>query len=220
MWERFSYFGMLALLIIYMTRYFKLPAAEASTVFKWYTSLIYFTPLLGGYLADRFLGNKRAVVLGGALMAVGHFLMAFPTKEIFYTALICLVAGCGLLTPPLTSQVGLLYPPHDPRRDSGYTLFYMGINLGAFASPLLCGWLVENTQGRYHSGFTVAGIGMVLALLTYLIGLRWVVELDQHAPDSTPAPPSESGTQQKYGAGESVVSKNSPRTVTIRDPLD
>lgn len=179
MWERFSYFGMLALLIIYLNKYFKLPQEDASTIFKWYTSVIYFTPLVGAYLADRYLGNKLAVLFGAVLMAVGHFLMAFPTIEIFYAALIFLVVGFGLLTPPLTTQVGLLYPPHDPRRDSGYTIFYMGINLGAFVSPLLCGWLVENTQGRFHSGFTLAGIGMVIALLTYLAGLRWVIEVDQ-----------------------------------------
>jgi POT family proton-dependent oligopeptide transporter len=181
MWERFSYFGMLALLIIYLNKDLKLPSAQAAGIFKWYTSLIYFTPLLGGYLADRWLGNKRAVVIGAILMAIGHFLMTFPNLPALYSALVTLVIGCGLLTPPLTSQVGLLYERHDLRRDSGYTLFYMGINLGAFASPLLCGWLVDNTRGRYHSGFALAGFGMALALVTYLVGLRWVVELNQHA---------------------------------------
>lgn len=197
MWERFSYFGMLALLIIYLTRYMKFPPDQAATVSKWYTSLIYFTPLLGGYLADRFLGNKRAVILGATLMAVGHFLMTFSDIRAFYSALGFLVVGCGLLTPPLTSQVGLLYPPHDSRCDSGYTLFYMGINLGAFVSPLLCGWLVENTRGSFHSGFAVAGFGMLLALVTYLVGLPWIVELradpansakDDSTTSQTPAP--------------------------------
>src|SRR6185295_10893196 len=149
---------------------------NASNYFKWYTSAVYFTPLLGGLLADRLLGNKRAVLIGAVLMAIGHFLMAIPTLTVLITALIFLVVGCGLLTPPLTTQVGLLYPPGDPRRDSAYTIFYMGINLGAFVSPLLCGWLAENTRGRFHSGFTVAGLGMVVALLTYLVGLRWIVE--------------------------------------------
>ena len=105
--------------------------------------------------------------------------MTFPALPLLFTALGLLVVGCGLLTPPLTSQVGLLYPPHDPRRDSGYTLFYMGINLGALASPILCGWLVENTRGRFHAGFALAGFGMLLALLTYLIGQPWIQELDQ-----------------------------------------
>lgn len=188
MWERFSYFGMLALLIVYLNQYFKLPQENASTIFKWYTSAIYFTPLVGAYLAARVFGNKLAVLLGASLMAVGHFLMAFPSLTILYGALVFLVVGCGLLTPPLTTQVGLLYPPDDPRRDSAYTIFYMGINLGAFLSPLLCGWLAENTRGRFHSGFTVAGLGMLIALLTYLVGLRWIVEVDQSAANvSDPA---------------------------------
>ena len=118
MWERFSYYGMLALLILYLNQYFKLPQSDASTIFKWYTSAIYFTPLVGAYLADRFLGKKAALLIGALLMALGHFLMAFPSLTILYSALILLVVGCGLLTPALTTQVGLLYPPHDPRRDS------------------------------------------------------------------------------------------------------
>src|SRR5438045_1518783 len=99
MWERFSYFGMLALLILYLNNYFRMQQDAASSVFKWYTSAIYFTPVMGGYLADRFLGNRRAVILGATLMAVGHFLMAFSALPILYTALIFLVVGCGLLTP-------------------------------------------------------------------------------------------------------------------------
>jgi POT family proton-dependent oligopeptide transporter len=186
-WERFSYYGMLALLILYLNNHLRMQQDSASAAFKWYTSAIYFTPLMGGYLAGRFLGNTRAVIIGAVLMAVGHFLMAFPTLPALYTALILLVVGCGLLTPPLTAQVGLLYAPHDPRRDSAYTIFYMGINLGAFAAPLACGWLAENTRGRYHSGFTLAGIGMVIALLTYLIGHRWVVEIDQTTSAPTDA---------------------------------
>lgn len=214
MWERFSYFGMLALLIIYLNKDLKLPSGEAANIFKWYTSLIYFTPLLGGYLADRWLGNKRAVVIGAILMAVGHFLMTFPNLTALYAALITLVVGCGLLTPPLTSQVGLLYAPHDVRRDAGYTLFYMGINLGAFASPLLCGWLVDNTRGRYHSGFALAGFGMALALVTYLVGLRWVVELNQ-GDDSTVGEPVNGQTSVQTPSekpeSESILSKDAPR---------
>jgi POT family proton-dependent oligopeptide transporter len=179
MWERFSYFGMLALLILYLNQYFKLPQGDASNLFKWYTSAIYFTPLIGAYLADRWLGHKLAVVIGAILMALGHFLMAFPSLSVLYMALILLVVGCGLLTPPLTTQVGLLYPPNDPRRDSAYTIFYMGINLGAFLAPLACGWLAENTRGRFHSGFTLAGIGMVIALVTYVLGQRWIREIEQ-----------------------------------------
>ncbi|MBY0522356.1 MAG: peptide MFS transporter [Gemmataceae bacterium] len=187
MWERFSYFGMQGLLMYYMLNYFKWPQDRASSVYKWYTSIIFFTPLIGGYLADRYLGNRKAILIGAVLMAVGHFLMAFEAVAIFYAALIVLVIGCGLLTAPINTQVGLLYPPNDPRRDGAYTIYYMGINLGAFASPLLCGWLADHTRGGYHSGFTVAGIGMVIALLTYVAGMRWVRELDQTTPTAAEA---------------------------------
>jgi proton-dependent oligopeptide transporter, POT family len=215
MWERFSYFGMLALLILYLNQYLKLTQDDASTIFKWYTSAIYFTPLVGAYLASRLLGNKLAVLSGAALMAVGHFLMAFPSLTVLYAALVFLVVGCGLLTPPLTTQVGLLYPPNDPRRDSAYTIFYMGINLGAFISPLLCGWLAENTRGRFHTGFTVAGIGMVIALLTYLLGLRWIVELDQGV--STAA--SDPGTGAKSEEAIAEVPSALPRLTRLAPPF-
>jgi POT family proton-dependent oligopeptide transporter len=179
MWERFSFFGMLALLILYLNQYFKLSQDSASAIFKWYTSAIYFTPLVGGFLANQYLGNKRAVLIGAVLVALGHFLMTIPTLPVLYTALVCISLGFGLFTPPLTTQVGLLYPPNDPRRDSGYTIFYMGINLGACISPLLCGWLKENTRGGFHSGFALPGIGMAIGLATYALGLRWIVEIDQ-----------------------------------------
>lgn len=209
MWERFSYFGMLALLMLYMVNYFKFAPGESSTVLKWYTTAIYFTPLLGGFLADRFLGYKRAILLGAVLMAIGHFLMAFEAVAIFYSALIVLVVGCGLLTPPLTTQVGLLYPPNDPRRDGAYTIFYMGINLGAFASPLLCGWLAENTAGRYHSGFTLAGIGMLIALLTYVVGSRWVVEVPQ-STDPTVGETAKELPQTGRPREEGIITSDSP----------
>lgn len=221
MGERFSYFGMLALLILYLNSFFKLPQDTASKVFKGYTSLIYFTPLIGGFLADRFLGNKRAVVIGAALMAVGHFLMAFPTLGVLMCALVVLVVGCGLLTPPLTTQVGLLYAPGDARRDSAYTLFYMGINLGAFLSPLACGWLAENTRGRFHSGFTLAGIAMVAALVVYVVGQRWVVEVDQtpSAPEPEPQPPERSeAITATPPAGTSAASAAQP-PLPVSDPL-
>jgi POT family proton-dependent oligopeptide transporter len=179
MWERFSYYGMRALLILYMVNYFKWTQKDASVIYKWYTSLVYLTPLVGGFLADRYLGNKRAVVIGAALMAIGHFLMAFEPLTIFYAALVFLILGNGMFKPNMSTQVGRLYPQNDPRRDGAYTIFYMGINLGAFLSPLICGWLAENTLGGYHSGFTVAGIGMLCGLLIYVFGLRWVQEIAQ-----------------------------------------
>ena len=124
-------------------------SSEASTVYKWYTSLVYLTPLLGGFLADRYLGNKWAVIIGAILMAIGHFLMAFEAECIFYAALVFLILGNGFFKPNMSTQVGRLYPQNDPRRDGAYTIFYMGINLGAFLSPLVCGWLALNTIGGY-----------------------------------------------------------------------
>ena len=185
MWERFSYYGMRALLVLYMVNYFKWMQKDASAVYKWYTSLVYLTPLLGGYLADRYLGNKKAVIIGAILMAIGHFLMAFEAIEVFTAALVFLIIGNGFFKPNMSTQVGRLYPQNDARRDGAYTIFYMGINLGAFLSPLVCGWLAANTVGGYHTGFTMAGIGMVCGLLIYVIGMRWVVELK---PEAAPKP--------------------------------
>lgn len=176
MWERFSYYGMRALLITYMVNYFKWEQGFSSSVYKWYTTLVYVTPIIGGFLADRYLGNTWAVIIGGVLMAVGHFLMAFEAPTIFYAALIFLIIGNGFFKPNMSTQVGRLYPANDRRRDGAYTIFYMGINLGAFLSPLACGWLKQNTVGGYHSGFALAGIGMVIGLVTYLVGLPFINE--------------------------------------------
>jgi len=175
MWERFSYYGMRAILILYMTNYFLWNQEDASRVYKWYTALVYFTPLLGGYLADRFLGNRRAVIIGAVLMAIGHFLMAFEAYAVFVSALIFLIIGNGFFKPNMSTQVGRLYPANDPRRDGAYTIFYMGINLGAFLSPLVCGTLGEKLG--YHWGFSAAGVGMVAGLLIYLAGQRWIIEV-------------------------------------------
>jgi len=177
MWERFSYYGMRALLMLYMVNYFKWTQKDASTTYKIYTSAVYVTPIIGGYLADRFLGNKFAVIIGALLMAIGHFLMAFEEYPIFMAALIFLIIGNGFFKPNMSTQVGRLYPPNDGRRDGAYTIFYMGINLGAFLSPLACGWLADNTVGGFHSGFTLAGIGMVIGLIIYLLGQPWIKEL-------------------------------------------
>jgi dipeptide/tripeptide permease len=185
MWERFSYYGMRALLVLYMLDHFKWTQREASNVYKWYTSLVYLTPLLGGYLADRYLGNKRAVIIGAVLMAVGQFLLTFEHLQFFYAALIFLIFGNGFFKPNMSTQVGRLYPQNDPRRDGAYTIFYMGINLGAFLSPLVCGWLAANTLGGRHTGFMAAGIGMLFGLVVYLVGLRWVVELKPSGSSTT-----------------------------------
>ncbi|MFQ3593966.1 MAG: peptide MFS transporter [Gemmataceae bacterium] len=189
MWERFSYYGMRALLILYMTQYFRWAQKDASTVYKVYTSFVYITPILGGFLADRYLGNRWAVIIGASLMAVGHFLMAFEEYPIFLAALIFLILGNGMFKPNMSTQVGRLYPTNDGRRDAAYTIFYMGINLGAFLAPLACGWLKDNTLGGFHAGFTMAGIGMVIGLVIYLVGQPLIVEIDD---SKTPAAPKES----------------------------
>jgi proton-dependent oligopeptide transporter, POT family len=200
MWERFSYYGMRALLMLYMVNYFRYDQKHASTIYKVYTSFVYVTPILGGYLADRFLGNKRAVIIGAVLMAIGHFLMAFEEFPIFMAALIFLIFGNGFFKPNMSTQVGRLYPVNDGRRDGAYTIFYMGINLGAFLSPIVCGWLADNTLGGYHSGFTMAGIGMVCGLTIYLLGQPFVREVAD-----IPAPAVPPGKVALTGQGMSMA---------------
>ena len=192
MWERFSYYGMRALLVLYMVKYLLQPGrAEtvigyatvkggleflfgplavqplASHLYGLYTGLVYLTPIFGGLLADRWLGQRRTVVLGAALMALGHFMMAF--EPLFLFALTVLILGNGAFKPNISTQVGGLYAPGDPRRDRAFSIFYVGINLGAFLAPLVCGTLGEELG--WHYGFTAAGIGMTIGLAIYLYAL-------------------------------------------------
>jgi proton-dependent oligopeptide transporter, POT family len=189
MWERFSYYGMRSLLILYMVRFVLLPDNAdtviglgalrgfyesifgplgtqpfSSHIYGLYTALVYATPLLGGMLADRVLGQRRTVILGASLMAVGHFMMAF--HSLFLLALLVLIFGNGAFKPNISAQIGGLYAPGDPRRDRAYSIFYVGINLGAFLAPLVCGTLGEEVG--WHYGFGAAGVGMVIGLLIYL----------------------------------------------------
>lgn len=171
MWERMSYYGMRALLVLYMTGAadhggFHWSRATALKIYGTYTALVYLTPLAGGYIADRYLGQRRAVVLGGFLMMIGHFLMAVPGQVAFFAALTFLIVGNGFFKPNISTMVGGLYPPGDARRDGAFTIFYMGINLGAFLSPLVCGTLGEKLG--WHWGFGSAGVGMGLGLITFL----------------------------------------------------
>jgi POT family proton-dependent oligopeptide transporter len=175
MWERFSYYGMRALLVLFMTKAFLYHDAQAYDVYGGYTSLVYATPVIGGLLADRILGSRRAIVLGGVLMALGHFAMAIPgivsnptiAHGSFYMALGLLICGNGFFKPNISSLVGKLYPAGDPRRDGAFTIFYMGINIGAFLAPLVCGTVGEKVS--WHLGFTLAGIGMVLGLACFML---------------------------------------------------
>jgi len=180
MWEEFSYYGMRTLLVFYLTIGLHFSAAQASLVYGFYTASAYFTPLFGGVIADRVLGHRRAVMLGGAIMALGHFLMAFPA--LLYVALGTIALGNGLFVPALPGQIGDLYARDDPRRDAGYTVYYAGLNLGAVLAPFVCGFLGE-TFG-WHYGFGAAGIGMLAGLMIYTAG-RHHLERPVPAPRQT-----------------------------------
>ena len=165
-WERFSFYGMKALLVFYLTKSFLFSDKAAYAIYGSYTALVYATPVLGGLLADRLLGFRKAVLIGGVLMALGHFAMAVPNLQVFYVALALLICGNGFFKPNISSLVGRLYAADDPRRDSAFTIFYMGINLGAFLAPIACGYLGERLG--WHWGFGLAGIGMLLGLVVFL----------------------------------------------------
>ena len=168
MWERFSYYGMRALLVLYMIKGFlQYSDGDAYKIYGAYTALVYMTPFFGGMLADRLLGARRCIVIGGLLMALGHLTMTVESKWVFYLALALLVVGNGFFKPNISTIVGTLYGQDDPRRDGGFTIFYMGINLGAAMAPLLCGYVGE-TYG-WHYGFGMATIGMLVGLAVFIV---------------------------------------------------
>jgi POT family proton-dependent oligopeptide transporter len=166
MWEQFSYYGMRALLVYYMTKQLLIPQAHSSFIYGTYTACAYFTPILGGVIADRYLGKRRAVIIGASIMALGHFMMAF--EPLLFPALAAIALGNGLFLPSLPSQVGDLYQHDDPRRGWAFNVYYVGINIGGFLAPLICGTLGE-VYG-WHYGFGAAGIGMLAGLLIYVFG--------------------------------------------------
>lgn len=206
MWERFSYYGMRALLTLYMVKYLLLPENRdrvlgldalrgifesvfgpldaqpfASQIYGSYTALVYLTPVLGGLIADRWLGRRRMIIIGALLMALGHFMMAF--EHLFLFALLALILGNGAFKPNISSQVGSLYAPGDARRDRAYSIFYVGINLGAFLAPLVCGTLGERIG--WHYGFGAAGVGMLIAIAIYHFGAPHLPEDRPHAKAAT-----------------------------------
>ena len=176
MWERFSFYGMRALLIFYLTKHWLFADDKANLIYGAYLSLVYITPVLGGYLADRYLGQRKAVVFGAILLTTGHFLMAFEgtggqsdaTINVFWGALAFIIVGSGFLKANISVIVGQLYSRTDYRRDSAYTIFYIGINVGAAVGVILAGWLGETYGWGY--GFGAAGIGMLLGLLVFVVG--------------------------------------------------
>src|SRR6476619_6885351 len=175
MWERFSYYGMRALLILFMTAPLAsgglaFDTATAGAIYGLYTSMVYMMTLPGGWIADRLIGQRRAVLYGGILIACGHFSMAFPSIATFYLGLFLIVIGTGLLKGNVSVIVGRLYAKDDIRRDAGFSIFYMGINTGAFIAPLVCGWLGQKVN--WHIGFAAAGIGMTLGVIQYVLGSR------------------------------------------------
>jgi len=210
MWERFSYYGMRALLKLYMVHYLFVTSRQvlqggagatvpgdpdqvigwswirhlissdpatssgqyATIIYGWYTGLVYLTPLIGGYIADRYWGQRKSVFVGGGLMAIGHFMMAF--ENWFFLALLFLILGNGAFKPNISTQVGSLYPEGDSRRDGAFTIFYMGINLGAFLCTFVCGTLAAEVG--WHWGFGAAGVGMMLGLLVYWMGRNFLAE--------------------------------------------
>jgi POT family proton-dependent oligopeptide transporter len=170
MWSQFSYYGMRALLVYYMIKQLLIGQEKASFIYGIYTAMAYFTPIIGGVVADRWLGKRRAVTIGAAVMAAGHFMMTF--EPLFYAALATIALGNGLFLPSLPSQINDLYLPEDPRRGWAYNVYYVGINIGAFLAPLVCGALGEFYG--WHWGFGAAGIGMLAGLCIYWFGARYL----------------------------------------------
>ena len=202
MWERFSYYGMRAFLILYMTA----PAsagglgfldADAASIYGTYTGSVWGAAILGGIVADRFLGQYHSVLIGGIIIAIGHFALAFKALPFFYAGLALIVVGTGLLKPNASTLVGSLYQPGDPRRDAGFSIFYMGINLGALFGPLVAGYLAQRVD--WHLGFACAGIGMTLGLVQYVVGRK-------HLASAT--------TRQKAAAAQEAASPSSGFTAT------
>ena len=168
MWERFSYYGMRGFLILYMTKALLFTDQHAGLAYGNYVFSVWFTPIIGGFIADRWLGQYRSVLIGGIIIALGHFTLAFHPLPFLYAGLTLIVIGTGLLKPNISALVGSLYERGDERRDAGFSIFYMGINLGAFFGPLIAGRLAEGVD--WHLGFACAGVGMVFGLIQYVLG--------------------------------------------------
>ncbi|PYO72228.1 MAG: dipeptide/tripeptide permease [Gemmatimonadetes bacterium] len=168
MWERFSYYGMRGFLILYMTKALGFTDQHAGLAYGNYVSSVWLTPIIGGFIADRWLGQYRSVLIGGIIIALGHFTLAFHPLPFLYAGLTLIVLGTGLLKPNISTLVGSLYEPGDERRDAGFSIFYMGINLGAFLGPLIAGKLAQGVD--WHLGFACAGVGMVFGVIQYVLG--------------------------------------------------
>ena len=177
LWERLAYYGMRGLLILYLidtaTGGLGWELESASRLYGWFTGLVYLTPVLGGWLADRYLGTSRSLVIGGSASSLGYFVLALGRDWSFYAGLALIVLGTGFFKPNGYTMVGQLYPPGDPRRDSGFTLYYMAINLGALLGPLVCAWLAADPRYGWSYGFAAAGTAMLVGLVFYLWSRRY-----------------------------------------------
>jgi proton-dependent oligopeptide transporter, POT family len=186
MWERFSYYGMRAIFILYLTKYLVFGNEEASNIYGSFTGLVYLTPLLGGYLADRYIGNRKSILTGGLLMALGQLIMFFsasaagtPAISLMWVGLTFIIIGNGFFKPNISTMVGQLYQKGDSRVDSAFTIFYMGINAGAFIAPLICGYLAENIDFKW--GFLAAGIGMIVSVISFeLYKNKYLIDVDNN----------------------------------------
>jgi POT family proton-dependent oligopeptide transporter len=189
MWERFSYYGMRALLLLYMVAPVTkgglgFATEKGASIYGWYTMGVYAMSIPGGWVADKLLGLYRSVLLGGIIIAAGHFMMAYPSLPTFYAGLISIVIGTGLLKPNVSGIVGTLYSKDDVRRDAGFSVFYMGINLGAFIAPLICGPLGQRIN--WHYGFGAAGVGMTFGIIQYVAGKKHIAPgLARHSKDES-----------------------------------
>lgn len=206
MWERFSYYGMRALLILFMTKTaadggLGFDTKRAAGIYGTYTMSVYLMTILGGFIADNFIGARRAVLIGGIVIACGHFSMAFSSQTTFFAGLVLIALGTGLLKPNISTMVGSLYSPNDARRDAGFSIFYMGINIGAFLAPLVTGYLAQSTGWKtqlaawgmdpvhsWHWGFAAAGVGMTFGLVMYLLQRERLAHVG-HAPAAELARP-------------------------------
>ena len=208
MWERFSYYGMRALLLLYMTAPLSagglgFDAAEGGAIYGLYTSMVYLATLPGGWVADRLIGPRRAVLYGGIFIAAGHFSMALAALPLFYLGLFLIVIGTGLLKGNVSVIVGKLYSAEDNRRDAGFSIFYMGINLGAFLAPLICGYLGQEIN--WHLGFGAAGVGMTLGVIQYMLGARNLGDAGQLPAPGTPEQRAKWTRQGQLAAGVLVA---------------
>jgi POT family proton-dependent oligopeptide transporter len=192
MWERFSYYGMRALLVLFMTAPLVgvnpglgFDVVKSTAIYGLYTSMVYLLSLPGGWVADNLWGQRKAVFVGGCIIAAGHFSLAVPTMSTFYVGLTLIVLGTGLLKPNVSTMVGDLYPEGGARRDAGFSIFYMGINLGAFLGTILCGFIGEGYS--FHWGFSLAGVGMVLGLIQYKAGAKQLGDAGALKTDASPA---------------------------------